>query len=167
LYLKYVNDYPYATANGFNLWMLFGGQTVHDSGAFLGLTFAAWEKILLLILWVFVLRALTKIKNRSFSLYYLAYLLAFGFFMFYGRMHERYLVPALIFLMVCVLRNSLFGIVAAALSVCVWINQHYLYELAKRDIYWLAKDDTIALTVSAISLIILGFSFYFYIDKRV
>jgi hypothetical protein len=147
--------------------MLFGGQTVHDSGAFGGLTFAAWEKILLLTLWVFVLRALTTVKNRPFSLYYLAYLLAFGFFMFYGRMHERYLVPALIFLLVCVLRNSLLGIAAAALSVCVWINQHYLYELAKRDIYWLARDDTLALTISFMSLIILGYSFYFYITKRV
>ncbi|MFH1841141.1 MAG: hypothetical protein ABH807_03245 [Candidatus Shapirobacteria bacterium] len=167
LYFKYVNDYPYATANGFNFWMLTGGQTVHDSEAFWGLTFAAWEKILVLALWAFVLWALIKIKKTSFSLYYLAYLLGLGFFMFYGRMHERYLVPAVIFLMVCVIQKPFLGILAAILSVCVWINQHYMYELAKRDIYWLAKDDTLALTIALILMITLGYSFYYYVHKQV
>lgn len=162
LYLKYVNDYPYATANGFNFWTLMGGQTVHDSEAFWGLTFAIWEKILLLALWTLILWALIKIKKTSFSLYYLAYLLGLGFFMFYGRMHERYLVPAVIFLMVCAVQKPFLGILATILSVCVWINQHYMYELAKRDIYWLAKDDTFALTIAFILIITLGYSFYYY-----
>lgn len=166
LYFKYVNDYPYATANGFNLWMILGGQTVHDSEPFFGLTFAAWEKILLIVLWIFCLWAFIKIKKNNFSLYYIAYLLGFGFFMFYGRMHERYLVPALIFLVVCILSDSFLWILTIILSICVWMNQYYMYELAKKDIYWLARDDQLALVVAFVSLVIFGYSFYYYIIKQ-
>jgi len=36
LYLRSVKDYPYATANAFNIWTILGGQTVNDSLPFLG-----------------------------------------------------------------------------------------------------------------------------------
>jgi len=159
LYLKYVNDYPYATANGFNLWTILGGQITFDDQPFFGLTYAIWSKILIVVLWGRIIWYLFKNKSGQFSLYYLSYLLAFGFFMFGTRMHERYLVPAIIFLTVCVLWSSSLWIPMIVLSMCVMANQAYMYELAKRDIYWLAKDDILALFVAIISLIVFIYSF--------
>jgi len=161
LYFKYVNDYPYATANGFNLWTILGGQIVPDSEPFFGLTYAIWSKVLLVGLWVYAIWALVKIKKSHFPLYYISYLLCFGFFMFCGRMHERYLVPALIFLVVCVLWDSSLWLPILILSISVLINQSYMYELAKKDFYWLPKDDNLALFIASISLIILSYSFYY------
>jgi len=161
LYLKHVNDYPYATANGFNLWTIFWGQTTLDSEPFFGLTYAIWSKILLLGLWSYALWALVKIKKNNFSLFYISYLLGFGFFMFYSRMHERYLVPALIFLVVCVLWDSSLWFPTLILSMAVLVNQSYMYELAKKDFYWLPKNDNLALFIASISLIILGHSIYY------
>ncbi|HEX3046415.1 MAG TPA: hypothetical protein VHY08_16785 [Bacillota bacterium] len=160
-YLKYVNDYPYATADGFNFWFLAGGQTVEDKLPFGGLTYAAWEKILLIGLWIYAAWYLIKIKRNQFSLYYIAYILGFGFFMFYGRMHERYLVPALIFTFVIVLWDARLWIVTAIVNGCALANQWYGYELAKKDIYWYAKDDTLGIVVSLISFIVVGYSFYY------
>jgi Gpi18-like mannosyltransferase len=162
LYFKYVNDYPYATANGFNLWTILGGQVVPDSEPFWGLTYAAWEKILLLAVWGFSIWAFIKNKKNTFSLYYIAYLLGFGFFMFYGRMHERYLVPALIFLGVCVLWDSYIWVSMIILSACVLVNQYYLYQLAKQDFYWLAKDDSLAMLIAVVSLVIFIYSIYYF-----
>jgi len=164
LYLKYVNDYPYATANGFNLWTILNGQVTFDSQPFFGLTYAAWSKILTLALWGYIIWFLFKNKSSQFSLYYLSYFLAFGFFMFGIRMHERYLVPAIIFLTACILWDSSFWIPTIVLSMCVMVNQAYMYELAKRDIYWLPKDDILALFIAIISLIVFIYSFC-YLSK--
>jgi len=169
LYFKYVNDYPYATANGFNLWTILWGQTTPDNEPFFGLTYAIWSKILLVGLWIYTVWALVKIKKNHFSLYYISYLLGFGFFMFCGRMHERYLVPALIFLVVCVLWDSSLWLPAIVLSISIMVNQSYMYELAKKDFYWLPKNDNLALFIASISLIILGYSFYYmfkYIQRK-
>ncbi len=163
LYLKYVNDYPYATANGFNLWTILGGQIVIDSEPFLGLTYAAWEKIFLALLWIFVAGLLIQVKKNEFSLYYISYILAFGFFMVYGRMHERYLVPALIFLAVSTLWARWLWVPNIILSACVLGNQWYLYELAKKDVYWLPKDDSLAMVIAVISLVIFLNGVYYII----
>lgn len=166
LYFKYVGDYPYATANAFNLWTILGGQVTFDNQPFLGLTYAIWSKILLFGLWGYIIWVLTKIKKENFSLYYLSYLLAFGFFMFTTRLHERYLVPALVFLFVCILEDFSLWIPAAILSICVMVNQAYMYELAKMDIYWLAKNDILAWLIALISLIIFIYSFG-YVQKKI
>jgi len=169
LYFKYVGDYPYATANGFNLWTVLWGQTALDSGPFLGLTYIRWSKILLAGLWLYTLWALIKTKKDYFSWYYISYLLGFGFFMFCVRMHERYLVTALIFLVVCILWDSSLWLPTLILSMVILVNQSYMYELAKQDFYWLPKNDNLALFMASISLIILGYSFYYlfkYIQRK-
>jgi Gpi18-like mannosyltransferase len=163
LYLKYVNDYPYATANGFNLWTILGGQVVNDGEPFLGLTYAAWEKIFLVWIWAFAVWLLIKSKQDDFKLYYIAYILAFGFFMVYGRMHERYLVPSLIFLAVCILWARWLWLPYILLSGCVLGNQWYMYELAKKDFYWLPKDDNLAMAIAIISLVILLYGIYYIV----
>lgn len=165
LYFKYVNDYPYATANAFNLWTILGGQVTLDKEPFLWLTYGAWSKILLFAFWGYILWILTKVKKEGFSLYYISYLLAFGFFMFTTRLHERYLVPALIFLIVSVLKDFSLWFPAVILSICVMINQAYMYELAKSDVYWLAKTDILAWFIAIISLIIFIYSLY-YVHKN-
>ena len=43
LYLASVEDYPYATANAFNLWTLLGGQSIEDSNTFLYFPIAPGE----------------------------------------------------------------------------------------------------------------------------
>jgi Gpi18-like mannosyltransferase len=160
-YLRYVNDYPYASANGFNLWFLLGGQTVEDKNPFWGLTYIAWERVFLVALCFYSLWYLIKLKRNQFSLYYLAYVLGFGFFMVYGRMHERYLVPALIFMFAMVLWDAKLWVPTVILSGCVLANQWYLYEQAKLDNYWMPNQDPLGLAVSWVSFIILLYSFYY------
>jgi Gpi18-like mannosyltransferase len=160
-YLRYVNDYPYATANLFNFWFLVGGQTVEDKLPFFGLTYAAWERILSIGVFIYALWYLVKIKRNQFSLYYIAYVLGFGFFMFYGRAHERYLVNGLIFSFVIVLWDAKLWIPTVILSGCVLANQWYLYEQAKLENFWMPREDPLGMAVSLISVIILGYSFYY------
>lgn len=161
LYLKSGGDYPYTTANGFNIWTLLGGQAVNDSTPFLGLTYALWS-ILLLVCAVFLsLWVLFKKKEGAYRLYYSSYFLCFATFMFGSRMHERYLFPAFIFLFACLLWEARLWAVAVLLSLCHLGNQWYIYELARKEIYWVSNKDATAFVIAVATLAVMVYSIYY------
>jgi Gpi18-like mannosyltransferase len=167
LYLRSGGDYPYATANGFNLWTLLGGQAVNDSAPFLGLTYALWSMLLLLAVCALSVYFLLK-KKRSVPMLYLAsYFLSFGAFMFGSRMHERYLFPAVIFLMASILWDTKLWIPASVLSLCHLGNQWYIYELAKKEIFWVSTRDSMAVFIALVTLMVMGYSAYYIFSKVV
>lgn len=161
LYLTSGGDYPYATANGFNLWTLFGAQTVFDSEPFMGLTYAIWSLILLggaaaVSVWIIM-----KNRNSALTVYYVSYFICFAAFMFGSRMHERYLFPALIFVMVCIIWDRKLWITAAVLSICHFVNQWYVYKMSFKDIYWVSPRDTAAYIVAAITMGVMCYTIYY------
>lgn len=133
-YSKYVDDYPYATANAFNLWTILGKQTVHDSEPYLfNISLGTWGYIFLFgIAWLLG-SILILVKKRSvLALYYSAFFIAAGMFVFTSRIHERYLVPALIFATVCILWDKLMWIPTIVFSSVCLANQWYVYDLQNR-----------------------------------
>jgi len=98
LYLTSVEDYPYATANAFNLWTLLGGQPVKDSNIFFILSYKTWGTILFLICIGIAFAYLLKKRKSDFAMYFASFFILSSAFTFITRMHERYLLPAIIFL---------------------------------------------------------------------
>lgn len=154
-YFRSGGDYPYATANAFNLWTLLGGQTVQDSTPFLGLTFAAWSLIFLVLSCLVVLVFLRRRQAYLFSWFFSAYFLALTVFFLGPRMHERYLFPALIFLTALVLWDRVFFLPLVILSGCHLANQWYIYELARKGKYWAPRFDLFASVIAVITLVVL------------
>ncbi len=165
LYLFSGGDYPYATANGFNLWTLLGGQAVNDSEPFLLLTYASWSIILLFVSVVFCSVLIFKRWTSDLYLYYLTYLLQLAVFFFGTRMHERYLFPAFIFLFACMLWDIRLALPGAVLSLCGLANQWYIYEKAKSGIYWIDRGDTFATLFALLTLIVFIYSIYYSLKK--
>ena len=161
LYRKSLDDYPYGTANAFNIWTLLGGQAVHDSKPFLGISYSSWGLALTALTVIFALVLLTRAKNNGIAPYFSAYFVLFGSFMFATRMHERYLLPAIIFITFCVLHDRLLWIPAALLSACVLANHWYVYDKALKEVYWLPNYDPVAVVFASVSLVILLYSFYY------
>lgn len=186
-YLKSGGDYPYATANGFNIWTIMKGQTVIDSQPFAGWNYAAWSLILVAVVLIVVIGLIWRQKYQPFWIYYGAYLLCFGVFLFGSRMHERYLFPALIFLTVAVIWERKLLPALIGLSLCHFGNTFYIYlrgwmEQTKitfliniRDwlqttqhapmSVWAPVNDSIALGIAWGTLFIFGYSLYFLIQQ--
>ena len=129
LYFTSVKDYPYGTANAFNVWFLLGGQIQHDHLPFLGLNYMTWGMILLILGLIFSTVCLIK-KASVHSIFYSSFLVLFTAFFFMTKMHERYLLPAIIFITISALFEKRHIITLILISICVYVNQLYLYMIS-------------------------------------
>ncbi len=152
LYFTSVKDYPYGTANAFNVWFLLGGQIQHDHLPFLGLNYMTWGMILLILGLIFSTVCLIKKKASVHSIFYSSFLVLFTAFFFMTKMHERYLLPAIIFITISALFEKRHIITLILISICVYINQLYLYMISFDRVYCLSRWDTIGIIISAVTL---------------
>lgn len=144
LYLKSGGDYPYATANAFNLWTLLHGQAVDDKNGFLLLTYGLWSIILLLVSWLFCVYLLIKRPKSVNMLYFSSMLICFSSFVVGSRMHERYLLMSVIFMFICMVLDNKLVIPGVLLSVCVLANHWYIYYMSIKDTFWISPNDAFA-----------------------
>lgn len=151
-FLESGGDYPYATANAFNLWTILGGQTIPDYRPFLGLTYAGWGLLLIVLATAGVIWFLWRRPPGAPEVYYAAYFLCFAVFMLGTRMHERYLFPALIFLTAAVLWEKKLLIPLITLSLCHFGNTFYIYLRGWWGRIWAPRYDWLALTIAGITL---------------
>lgn len=162
-YLKSAGDYPYATANGFNLWTVLNGQAVMDNELYHGLSYTKWGVLLFAVVALLAVWLMIK-KNKSvLALYYSAFFLYFGAFMFVTRMHERYLVPAIVFITVCILWDAKLWVPMVLLSAACFLNQWHLYDMSWHDEFWVAGDDRLARYVAIGSLVVMAYAVYYII----
>lgn len=106
-YFSTVSSYPYAAVNACNFWGLLGLNWVSQNETLLGIPYyiLGWGAIFACVACVLLL----SLRNRSQKDKYpfLAALMICSVFLFSVRMHERYLYPGLLLLLLaCVLRPS-------------------------------------------------------------
>lgn len=97
-YFSTVGSYPYASVNAYNFWAFLGKNWASQEELFLGLPLRFWGGVLIAA----VLSATFLLSRRKPSRTDYPFLSAFlliGIFMFSVRMHERYLYPAMLFLL--------------------------------------------------------------------
>lgn len=152
LYSTSIRDYPYATANAFNFWTLLGGQIQEDTLPFLGLSYFWWGNILFVISLVYSFICLKKGKASLYSITYFSFMVLFSAFFFMTKMHERYLLPSIIFIMLAVLFERRHWVTAALLSLCVFVNHMSLYIISFEERYWLDRWDKTALIFAGLTL---------------
>lgn len=160
LYFTSIKDYPYATANAFNIWFLFGGQIQPDTLPFLGLSYFAWGNILMIAAIVFAFTCLIKSKASTYSITYFSYLVQFSAFFFMTKMHERYLLPAIIFITLASVFEKKHLLTLALVSFSVFINHLYLYIISFGEVYWLERRDGLAMLFSFFVLLTYVLSIY-------
>lgn len=126
LILNILNTYPYASIFAYNLWGIFGFW-VPDNKAFLNTSYQNWGYILLIFFWVVVIYVYIKIKKLSF--FALAVLSSLSFFFLVTRMHERYLYPSLIFLILfaTLKKSKLLLYFVLILTIIHFLDLYYVY----------------------------------------
>ncbi len=119
------NGYAYTSLNAYNLWGAIGFW-IPDSQIWNGLTYQAWGYILLSSYWIILGYFYFK---KKLSIYALATLATLGFFFLPTRVHERYLYPAIIFLILLAayLKSRLLLVLTGALSMLHLFNLYYVY----------------------------------------
>ena len=172
-YLGTATSYKYATVNGYNFWALVGANWKSTEDPFLGLTYGKWGTIAMVVfiaagIAMFVFASI-KHKNAKGALpLSMAYTLA-GIFTFGHYMHERYIFPALLLILIAYIFYNdryliwtYFAYAATILLNCLaafWYSE--LYDLGlywdKRLIFWCSLANVVifvGFTVLTLFLII-------------
>lgn len=124
-------DYSYTTLNAFNFWQLFGNWQL-DSVLFLGISKQVWGIFMAAVLQILIIRKLLKNKEQKIADWYYASFLSIGaFFFFATRMHERYLLPALCFLLLAAALKKSYFLFFSYLFVSFlhFVNLYWVYNL--------------------------------------
>ncbi len=163
-----VGAYPYLSLNAYNIWWLLSGGTardVLDSGYFLGLL--SYKSLGLVLLGFFFTLLITYLNNRPLNksrIFLCCALAFFAFFMLPTQMHERYILPALPFLLIAASGSRSLKLVYCTLSASIFFNllfvltKTYPDNFSSLSLGWL--DSPIDIVVSVINIQLFAYSTY-------
>ena len=158
-YAGTAGSYPYATVNGFNWLAALGGNWVsEDTTALLGLT---WRQLgllnILLVTAGLVLFAVCSARGRRFSPLLLAAYYGLGIFTLAHNMHERYMVPGVLLVLLAAAWWDDIRLFAAGfgMSLTGFLNLSTVYSLAGSDDEWLssATSSTVAILTGLVETV--------------
>ena len=123
---KTVGEYPFLSLYAFNIWWLFSGgqgRWAPDMRLFLNLfSYRTLGTILLGIFFVLLLRYLFDREKDENAVLFSSAMAFIAFFMLPTEMHERYIIPALVFLILAAVKNRDLRVVYVALSLTTFFN---------------------------------------------
>lgn len=128
-YFNTLGSYPYATINGYNFWAMAGLNWAPQDGKFLFLEYSQWGSLFLVLIVLFASIYCFRRKKDA-SRYFLtgAFIVA-AMFMLSVRMHERYMFPALLLLLLAFIyrpRKEIFALYGL-LSIVNFYNTAHVY----------------------------------------
>jgi Gpi18-like mannosyltransferase/4-amino-4-deoxy-L-arabinose transferase-like glycosyltransferase len=159
LYTSTAAYYHETSVNAFNLIALLGGLRRPDSQTIGGVSFFALGMSLLAPLYGFVGWVLWRERSPR-TLVYAAFITIFGFFMLAPRMHERYLYPALAFAVPLALESTEMMLIFVALTLTCLFNLAYILHTLQTVVF-LDGRDWLAMTTSALNVVIFGYSIHY------
>jgi len=123
---KAVGEYPYLSMNAFNIWWLFSagnGRWAPDTRSFLGLfSYRTLGTMALGIFFIFMLRYLFYREKDEKAVFFASALASFSFFMLPTEMHERYMIPAFVFMLLAAVNDPKLKKAYWTLSLTAFFN---------------------------------------------
>lgn len=158
LYFKQAELYPYASMNAANFIAVLNGNYVNDAQVFL--LRLTYRRLGLLLFGLSVVWSCWYYwKKRTLAALTVAFTLtSFAFFMFFPRMHERYLFPVFAFLLLLVgyTKNKIIFFITLLLNLSYLLNMHAVilkfknlldHNVFERSIYVLGLIHTVLFIV--------------------
>lgn len=104
LYKSTIASYPFASVNAYNMWAMFGENWTSQKMVKLGLPMEKWGTIFIILIYALVfvfwlISCLRKHKDNS-KYFYMGAFAIIGIFTLSVRMHERYMFPAIVLLLI-------------------------------------------------------------------
>lgn len=151
---------PFVTNGAFSFWYLITQfRGIKDmTPFFFGITFRMWGFLVTGTFLALLMYSSKKIKNTSHALFFASFFAAFASFLFLTKMHERYLMLPLPFLLLIASRDQKYLKWFYLLSLISFINLYHNWPVPFNDFF--VKVVRSPFTVESIVLILL-FSFLF------
>lgn len=159
-YVSTLSSYPYAAVNAYNFWGLLGLNWSSQDNIFLFMSYRQWGNlaILLIVVFTFVISLRKRNDNSKYPL--LGAFIILTMFVFSVRMHERYMYPGLMLLLLyCIYRpNKSTYLCYAGFSILHFYNTaHVLFHYDPNN--YNAKAPVIIATSAGMVLFI---CFFYY-----
>lgn len=155
---------PFVTNGAFNFWLLLTQfQGIKDTAMFLlGMSYKVWGYIFTGIVFAFVAFHTFKKKVRITTFLYATFLLAFAGFLFLTKMHERYLMLPLPFLLLLSLKYKAYLRWFIALSILSFLNLYHSWPVPRSEVLVRLLDTPMIYSLLSLCNIVL----FFYFLKR-
>lgn len=102
-YIDTLGSYPYATINGYNIWAMFGLNWSSQENVFLFFTYKQWGTFFIFMIVAVATFMSFRSKKDVSKYFYIGAFIVISMFTLSVRMHERYMFPALILLLLAFL----------------------------------------------------------------
>lgn len=144
---------PFVTNGAFNFWVLITGFAgVRDTASFLfGLSYKMWGMIIASVFYLFILNRARRLKDEVNAFLWSLFLSAYAAVLFLTKMHERYFILPLPFLLLVCLREKKYWKWFGLFSLTNFLNLYHSWPVPK--IEFLAISLSHPYVYSALSLI--------------
>ena len=163
LYFSSYSQYPYNSLNAFNIWA-FGGLFQPDNTVFFFLNYRMWGYLIFSLLFIYVAYIITQRKDDK-SIYIASAILFFGFFMFFTRIHERYLFSLFAPLAVAMTFDRRLSYVYVLATITFLFNLHFVLEETKTGINFPNGEFLIHFT-AGINLVLFMYTIYCFSSEN-
>lgn len=129
-YTDTLGSYEYATINAYNIWTVFGLNWASQYGKAFGITYQNLGTIAIVAIVALSIYVSIKCKKKESKYYFIGALIVTSVFTFSVRMHERYLFPAMILLLLCYVcdaRKDIYMLYTAVCTVVFYNVAHVLF----------------------------------------
>lgn len=171
IYFGGFGKWPYASLYSFNFFGMLNLNYVEDSFKILPFlsasTLGSIMTVLAVVLTIFIYSTAKGEKKCPFIL---SFIIMNTVFMFASRMHERYQIPVLIFLLIACVKHKSIKLFAAYImtTVMVFLNTALVYEHIvyndSQPVAWMQNTDTLVVVFSAINLLVYFITLYLALD---
>lgn len=162
-YVDTLGSYPYATINGYNMWTLFGLNWTPQENTFLSITYNQWGTIFIFLIVAYATYMSFKSKKDKSKYFFIGAFIVTAMFMLSVRMHERYMFPALVLLLIAFVyrpRKEIY-IAYVVLSVANFYNT--VHVLIAYDPQNFNRKAIVPILISAFSVAAFGYLIYYSI----
>ncbi len=152
---------PFATNGAFNFWLLLTQfKGIKDTTVFLlGMSYRVWGYILTGAIFTLLASHAIKKKERATAFLCATFLLSLAGFLFLTKMHERYLMLPLPFLLLLSLKQKVYLRGFILLSIIGFLNLYHSWPVPRSEILIQLLDTPVI--YSLLSLGNIGLFFYF------
>lgn len=130
-YTETLTQYPYSTVNAFNFWGVFGRNWQSQENTLFGLPTTTWGTMFLIICVLFSMVLCYQMRKDKSKYYFAAGCMMTMIYTFSVRMHERYMFPALVLLLMAYAVKPIKQLFYAygILSVVHFLNVGFVYMI--------------------------------------
>ena len=160
LYTNTVGSFEYASVNAYNFWTLCGKNWIGQSEVKLGLTYQTWGTIFILLIIIATAVVNFRCKKTPAKYSYIGGILIIGVFMFSVRMHERYMYPAMAFLLLAYVmkpRRDVFILYCLAAMHFFYNVAHVLFKYDPSNYDW---HSPVLFGISLLGMAVFAFAVY-------